>query len=350
MKKFYLLILAGLLSISIYSRDAATDIENTESDLNTDKSESVHEITLTKQYVDIIKPITIDDVEFHFDYVIDRQFNNTELSFGFDIKNPTDITKNITIGDILVTRESNGVTYDANMLLSDSKHLNLKSGLTASYLCSSIIPSSFEDENYYIDIPINDTIVRIYLYSAPDSMRKKLTVSYYIDDQLVHTATTLEGKRTSDYSWESDDKLYYCNTWACENREDKYFNNGTLKDSITLVGKKRGILNCSTTSSDKYTVIWGLNDKNYTPRNGTLVIPAEVYGKPTLVSGTFFLQVSKEVHTIYVERVAEIGFSFFDYGHIKYVYFAGSQTEWNQYDLDVPSNVKIFFNTSFKTN
>lgn len=319
-------------------------------DISPKNESETNEKERISQYIDKKTVINVGDVELTFDDIYERVGDNNHLSFDIKIKNPTDLEKEIKIGKVSVVREKNSVSYDAGMSFFGNYKFKLESGLTESISFSAVIPTSYKEENYYIDFTVNDTPIRIYLYETPDELRQKLSVSYYVEDVLVYTAYVFEGRSIEPYVWESQDGVYYCNKWTCIDEDGKYNDDGSLREDVIFNGRKVSIVNFATTSSDKYTFARGINYDKFIPSSGTLVIPDTFSGKPVRLSGTMLLSLPDEIHTIYLEKIKEIPLSFFNYAKnckVRDIYFAGTAEEWAQYGVEVPTFVTIHYNSTF---
>lgn len=299
-------------------------------------------------YLDRNEPIIIGDVEFQISSIYERASDNNYLYFNYKIRNISDETKRINIKNASITRASNNVTYGVDLTGGSTRNFNLESGLTKSFRGSAVIPTSYEKDNYYIDFTINNSILRVYLYDTPDELRETLTVSYFIDNALVHTENVLEGRKIEDYIWESSDGVYYCTNWKYTGSDEKYYDDGTLKDDIELFGSKQPILRYSTTSSDKYTIVWGENYSGYIPKDKVLVIPSNYLGKPTFLSSALFISIPSVINTVYIGKVGKISSFGFEYSNIKTIYFAGTKTEWEQYGVDVPDKITVYYNSPYE--
>jgi hypothetical protein len=193
-------------------------------------------------------------------------------------------------------------------------NLYLEAELTESIKLAFTIPTSTEKDNYKLVFEINNYEITYFLYGMPDELRIDRKISYFINEQLIKTDTVKDNRRLSSlFVYESRDNLLYCNTWYTD-KEMKYKFNATtaITSDINLYGYPVSIFKWSTTPSDKYTF---LNGVNHVPSNGILIIPETNQGKELCIGlyaikglSVTAIYIPKTVHTIYGGNFTECSF------------------------------------------
>lgn len=271
--------------------------------------------------------------------------DNYLLTIDFKITNKEYVTQEFRISNVKLVKEETGSEYFNDNYFSEE--FNIGAELSTSIRLSFIIPTSIDETKYKLILEINNNEIVDYLYETPDDLRVDRKVNYYIYDKLVKTDSVKDHKKISSiYVYESNDNLLYCNTWYTD--EDRKHKFDTLKEisaDINLYGEPISIFKWSTTSSDVYSFLNGIN---YVPSNGILVIP-ETYQNKELCIGLYAIKnvkvtkiyVPKSVHTIYSGNFTGIGNAT--------IYYAGTKEEWAElfYNTNEIPTSNVVFNISY---
>ena len=93
-------------------------------------------------------------------------------------------------------------------------------------------------------------------------MREDRFVNYYISGKLVNTEIVKNNRKLENrYAYESSDHRYYCDTWYIEedNIKTEFNNSNIINKNINLYGYQTSIIKWSTTSTDVYSFLNGIN-------------------------------------------------------------------------------------------
>lgn len=270
---------------------------------------------------------------------------NTNYSFSvsFDLKNKTYSTQSYKISNVELIKESTKASYTTTY----QKSLSIEAELTKTLSFSATIPSSIETDNYKLTFELNTLKVDLHLYEIPDSLRADRTVSYYIDNKVVKTTTVKEGRALNEkYCYESDDHLYYCNTWYnSPTFASKVSETTIIKENMKLYGNKSEILKYTTTGSDVYSFITGVN---HVPTDGILLIP-ETHGVKELAIGNYAIR-NMSLAKIYVPKTVHIiyGGNFTNIGNAT-IYYEGTEEEWVAlfYNRNEAPKTNVIYNTKY---
>lgn len=275
---------------------------------------------------------------------------NNDLHITILLHNSLNEINRMEFTDIYVVRESNGSSYkyEAPVSIEINADLNETASLTFE------IPTSIQEDRYYLEFMINQSRVRFFLYSTPDELLESHTVTYMMNGAVVHEEQVLHGKALPQFEWFSKNGLYYCVKWSNEDLDafyEDYANRNTpykVKNDMTLEGEEKDMLEYMSFSSDTYAFVEQLNQDGVVPPNKTLVIPEKYQGKPIRISNFFFDAKLKDIEIVYIPHTDRIYYQTLSKTQIKEIHFAGTEEEWNALDVDVPSRIKVYFNSEFK--
>ena len=298
------------------------------------------------------KTATIDDIEIYIDDYFEIASLNYELHFNLIALNNQNKNAQIRFDSVHVVRESTGFSYQCEF----PARIDIKAGLKANMVVQFEIPNSVKKEKYYLELNLNGSLMRFYLYSTPDELLESHTITYLIDGKVVHEEQVLHGKSIPEYQWFSEDGLYYCVKWLHEGTEDSKYSvdnykySYTVKEDIEIKGVKIDMLQYMSLSSDRYAYATELNKDGVTPPSKTLVVPRTYKGKPVRISNFFFDSGLKDIEIVYIPNTDKIYSQSFIGTKVKEIHFAGSKEEWETFDVDVPSRIKIYYNSTFDAN
>ena len=292
---------------------------------------------------------TIEGDKFKLNFQKPHIFSNAEnysVKIDFKITNKEYETQEFKFRRIKLVKESTGSEY-----LNDNyfkTNLYLDAELTESLKLAFTIPTSTEKDNYKLVFEINNYEITYFLYDMPDELRIDRKISYFINEQLIKTDTVKDNRRLSSlFVHESRDNLLYCNTWYTDKEMKHKFNATTaITSDINLYGYPVSIFKWSTTPSDKYTF---LNGVNHVPSNGILIIPETNQGKELCIGlyaikgiSVTAIYIPKTVHTIYGGNFTGIGKAT--------IYYAGTETEWEAlfYNKSEIPTTNVVFNTAYE--
>ena len=326
--------------------------ENENMDTNENSSESSDaQVPLFSCYLDSDeRTVNVDNVDASIGSCYESERLNHELHITILLHNRLSEISRVKFTDICVIRESNGSSYKYESSVS----IEINADLKETALLTFEIPTSIQDDRYYLELKINQSSVRFYLYSTPDELLESHTVTYMINGSVVHEEQLLHGKALPDFEWFSKNGLYYCIKWSNEDLDafyEDYANRNTpykVKNDMTLEGEEKDMLEYMSFSSDTYAFAEQLNKDGVVPPNKTLVIPEKYKGKPVRISNFFFDSKLKDIEIVYIPNTDRIYYQTLSKTQIKEIHFAGSEEEWNALGVDVPSRIKVYFNSEFK--
>ncbi len=265
------------------------------------------------------------------------------LSVYFELKNKEYSTKTFSIKNTSLTKVSTNATYN----VSYDKSFSVDAELTKSVSFTSIIPSQISVDEYKLYFELESLKITLYLYETPDSLRLDRTISYYINNQKVHT-DTIKDKRKLDntITYETPDNQYYCDTWYTDSTyKTKFSLNTSIANDISLYGITNSNIKWSTTTSDLYSFVSGFN---HIPSNGILVIPSTYLNKELCINlyaikdiTVSKIYIPKTVHTIYSGNFTGIGKAT--------VYYEGTEAEWESifYSQSSIYKTNVIYNTKY---
>ena len=269
---------------------------------------------------------------------------NYSLSARIKIINHNPKPYNFNIISAIVVRESNKAEYSAKYY---SNEIVLECDMERTIDFSATLPTSIEIEQYYLEIREKQSTYRYYLYETPNDQRKDITISYKVDNSIVKTETIKEGRIfnfLSDYI--SDDKTKYVavNSWSIDGEiiDDKTI----VNNNIIVESKSKNIFSTSSLLSDKIII----NDINYIPKDGIVVLPEKIYGKEISISSLGYSDDIKEIYfplnfSIYIS----LYLTFLD--NLTIIYYPGTSEEFSTITmgkLKINANVKVCYNTSYR--
>ena len=117
---------------------------------------------------------------------------------------------------------------------------------------------------------------------------------------------------------------------------------------MTVVGELEPNYIFMTTSTDIYTI---LRDVDYVPKDGKIVIMDQYNGKEVCL-GNCAIYTRGDIKEVYLPATLHQIYSsnFENCPNLKAIYFAGTEEQWEAIPkefVEIPSNVKIVFNTPF---
>ena len=169
-----------------------------------------------------------------------------------------------------------------------------------------------------------------------------------VDNKYVHTERIKSGSTLSSlFVYESLDHLSYCDTWM--NNGKQVTTSTVIERDIILEGIVTSNFKTTTTSSDQYTFINGIN---HVPSDGDLVVGNQYEGKDVAL-GTYGIYNNASIKQIYLplSLVAIYGYNFTKCPNLKTVYYVGDQDSWNLVKkefFEIPQGVNLVLNTRYK--
>ena len=269
---------------------------------------------------------------------------NYNLTIYLSIKNTTSKTIPIDFKNPVVVKESNKAKYTVTTgYYIDSF---IESGITEQFYFSSTIPTSL-DEQYYFSITFNDVNYEVRLYETPDELREDLTISYFVNDNLVNIDSIKKGRKiTHNFVYESEDHLSYAVTWKDSNGT-AYQAGSTVNENLVLYGNALSNVSILTTSSDTYSFV---NSINHVPNDGILVVAPRYYNKEICINN-YAIYNNSQIREIYLPNtIHHIYNGNFDrLANLSTIHYAGTESEWNAIPTTstIPSSVTLVFNSSF---
>ncbi len=261
----------------------------------------------------------------------------TDLPQGMDVE----------FSDMQVVRESNSALYSVSDYGSLDSKMHLQCDIPGTKSFTFVTPSPLSEDNYYMDLKINDTPCRYYLYDVPDSMRKEIKVDLIVDGERVGEVTGLEGKPLESIEWVSDDYVYYCNEWFADKDRTLPSSSETFRANAALYGTKNTILKYSSTQDVGQEYIIGTN---YVPKSGTIVVPRtyEKFPVTQIMSGGIYgsLEGLKRIYISANVTLISGSYNLTDCTDLEEIYYEGSEEAWNSANqATLPSKTKVIFNS-----
>ena len=247
--------------------------------------------------------------------------------------------------DFTCYRESDGADYGIGTY-TDISDITLRCDLSWGTTCIFTLPTSPEDETYYVRFTLLGDNYKFYLEDKPDSLKTQYKVNLYIDDIFSKSVNIAEGNSFSDIEWISFDYVYYCNTWYY----DKDFTDSVGLDKISsevdLYGTSNPILKYNCPDSIKSCFVSGVN---YIPKSGEIVVPRSYNNKTiySLLAGAFNLDLPG-LKSIYIPLdISHISSNnFTSLTDLISIYFEGTSTQWDTInEATIPYDIEVVFNT-----
>ena len=264
----------------------------------------------------------------------------------FQFENQSDTEQSIEIKDPSCICEDDASTYSFLGLPSAEK---LGGKASSMVISRSVTATPLEESHYSLSMTINQVPYTLHLYDKPDRERAEVKVDYAINDAIVHTVKTKQGRLIGeDYIYESADHLSYCNTW--KNPEGQPVGSGTKVDGNLIVnGQTKDTIKCYPRQAGAE---YAASILDYIPKDKVVVVPGEFDGKKVteIGEGLFF---SKRVKTIYLPKsITAIGKNnFHACPLLKTIYFEGTAEEWAGIDNlskdNIQEDVAIRFQVRF---
>lgn len=277
-----------------------------------------------------------------------KSYSDDTYSVSFSIGLLSSNTKptEFKISSPRFVREKNKAEYTDRFFLNPSI-IRLECDIEKSCSFSTVLPTSFESDNYYFEFNGNGVNYKYCLYPVPDELRSTITVSYIIDGKKVESKKMPEGKKISSYDWVSSDCVFGCNEWYLDSSMTKKItDDSVIADDVALYGRKKSILKYNTPESSNSAFVSGYN---FIPSNGEVVVPKEYSGKKvySILAGSFRGDVPG-MKKIYIPKISSISSvdNFTNCRDLETVYFEGLAVEWQSMNAaKFKSSVKIVFNS-----
>ena len=273
-------------------------------------------------------------------------YDNYSLTVTVKVTNKEYKTNSYDIKYYTLIKESTGATYTVGTMFSIPK-LQIDAELSQSLSLSSTIPTSIKDDQYKMSFEVNEYKITYYLYETPDELRADRKISYNISGAIVHEETIKDKRKLeTKYIYESNDNLYYCDSWYTDSNFKTQFNSyNPITEDTMLYGKTQSNVSWSTLYSDKYSFIGGVN---HVPSNKILVIPSQYQGKDICLSNYAIYNIT--VDKIYVPKTVRViyGGNFIRVGNAK-IYYEGTEEEWKALfyiSLDTVTD-NVYYNTKY---
>lgn len=290
-------------------------------------------------YFDEDRLIEYDDLKIEITSIYCNERTNCSLGIYIDLFNKDYSAKEYKIKNINLIKENTDVNYS---VYYDEK-ITIGAELKGKLHFSATIPSSIDDDKYKIDFEINYYKFTLYLYERPDELREDRYINYYISGNFVKTDVVKNNRKLEkNYLYESSDHLYYCDTWYVDESMKTEFRYSTLINSnINLYGRNYSVIKWSTTSSDVYSFINGIN---HVPLDGILVIPNEYRNKEICI-GNFAIKDVK-LKKIYIPNtVRKIYNGNFKNINNATIYYEGTEEEWKNlfyFSFDIYTTTVVY--------
>ena len=272
---------------------------------------------------------------------IDGSFS---LSVSLAVFNTTEDPKDYNIYDVNMFNYTKNTSHEAK---TNDSSFRLGNGFEWPLTFTSTIPSNIEKDEYHLSFGLNKAMYILILTMMPEELKRDVTVSYKINNEVVHTKTVKEGNKLDEtYVYDTPNHLQYCSTWKTSNNA-QITSNYVVNDDIELTGTLSNNLNIWYMSTDAVACF---NRIDHVPLDGKLVLPEYCDGKRYFI-GTYTIYNNSNIKEVYLPKtIFEIyRYNFVNCG-IKTIYFAGSETEWNAIPkaVSIPSTINIVYNTSFQ--
>lgn len=294
--------------------------------------------------------IYIDDKSQSYDNLTVRvSCNETTTSFYTDNKSLSIyvyLTNNgaesikIKVTNFKLLNESTNIEYTINCNNTDT--IELQPGIEKGFYFSADTPTSYKKENYSFTFTAQNNYT-FYLYERPDSLRQSHTITFKVNNNIVHTLEIKHGRKLPElYVWESSDYLSYCDKWYNEATSQQLSLSEAVTADAIYFGYKHQTIKTMSDSSGVF-----LTGFNYIHKDGIVVIPSQV----TYISN-FALYNDSQITEIYIPSSIKKIYAgnFTQLPNLKKIHFAGSKEAWDAIPTSstVPSNVQMVYNSTFK--
>ena len=270
---------------------------------------------------------------------------NYDLTVSFTVKNISTSTKTIQFKNDTVVRESTGASYSVGSNLYDRK-LTLDSEIEGGVVFHATIPTSLS-EKYDFSVDFSNVHYKLHLYDKPDELREDVVVTYKIGNSVVNTQTCKQGRPIGTlYTYEERTHQYHASRWY--DSDNQQYTAATIIDKdVTLTGYQERNLNVTTTSTDAYSFVNGIN---YVPSDGIIVV-SEQYNNKDVCLSNYAFSSNSSVEKIYLPNTLRRIYSnnFTGCSNLRIIFYAGTQDEWEAVPktTSIPSSVLVVYNTSF---
>ena len=270
---------------------------------------------------------------------------NYYLTVYLSVRNKSDKAIPIDFWNPVVTKESSNAQYSMSIGYYADSHI--ESGMTKQFSFGATIPTSL-DEQYTFSVRFNNINYDVHLYETPDELREDLTISYFVNNNLVNVDSIKKGRKiTHNFVYESEDHLSYAITWKDSNGTT-YQVGSIVNENLVLYGNALSNLSILTTSSDTYSFV---NSINHVPNDGILVVAPRYYNKEICINN-YAIYNNSQIREIYLPNTIHHIYNgnFEGLANLSTIHFAGSEAEWNAIPTTstIPSSVTLVFNSSFR--
>ena len=254
----------------------------------------------------------------------------------------------VSVSDAKIIRETTSAQYTVDY----TPHVaNIESDMFTDFYFNSALPTSTADENYEIRFTLNNYRFFVKLYEMPDELREDVTLTYTINNEVVHQETMKQGREIKKtYVYETDDHQSYASYWKDE--DGMSYGLGRRVDyDVTLYGTLEYSLKLLTTTSDVFVYINGVN---HVHSDGKVVVAPTYLDKEVCIGNYAFYQ-NPDIKEIYLPTTLHQIYNgnFLGCGNLTTIYFAGSQEQWEaipKSTVQLPETVSIVYNTPFTVN
>lgn len=271
--------------------------------------------------------------------------SNYSFFLSLSIKNLTSKTQEIVFSNAKLIRESTGASYTVSSGYYNK--LSLDSEIEESVSFTSTIPTSLE-ENYYFSVDFKNINYKVLLYETPDELRKDVTVTYKLDSTTVHTEIIKKGRTVGvNYVYDDDSHQTYADTWKDTNGVT-FTKSTRVEDDMVVTGQLKANLQLSTTGTDVYTFINGIN---HVHADGKVVV-LERYQNKEVCLGNYAIYNNPNVKEVYLPATLHYIYNsnFSNCGNLTTIYFAGTEEQWETIPksfVTISSSINVVFNQSF---
>ena len=288
-----------------------------------------------------------DDLEFNFKAPTERKIGETyDFDVSLELTNRNAKAVDFKIDKHQIIRESNNAEYSTSVLAIFP--ISLECDVKKTLTFSSTLPTSIKEDKYHLNIKYGEKEVVYHFYEMPDEMRAKIDVKLMVDGELVETKQFPEGKEFNNCSWVSADYIYGCNEWFLDSSlKNKVTEDYKVNNALTIYGRKTSVLKYQLPDAISSSYVSGYN---FIPDSKEIVIPKSFEGKQVygILAGSFRGDCSG-LKSIYIPRTITTissSYNFSSCSDLEFVYFEGSQTEWQaKNEATYPSKTQIVFNT-----
>ncbi|MDY5041737.1 MAG: hypothetical protein SPF07_02025 [Eubacteriales bacterium] len=273
---------------------------------------------------------------------------NTNLTITLTVTNTNLQDKAFALDNLKIVSEETNVEYNcsSNLYGSTTLQYNIKTNITIT----SVIPISYQTDNYYLKFTTLGKRCVIKLYEMPDELRTEHTISFkvytypnYVD--ISQNLVVKHNRVANQFVWEDNNHKNFCDTWYTDEGRTQLFSwNSKITGDVTLYGLKN--TNVSTNYDSSGTYVTGIR---HVPNDGILVI--DKFSGKVFISN-YGIHNNNQVKEIYLPKeLRRIYFgNFSQMNALTKIHFEGSETEWNSIETSsaIPTNISIVFNSIYQ--